>query len=102
MYLRLLFEIDKAQISTKVIITEFHGLHQTGALWYLRTDGYDETKRRTLQLNESALKTDSSQQFTCDIISTRCYQFVSVMHENCNSSAQHSISSCMLYFLRIF
>ena len=48
----------------------------------MQIGGHDETKRRLLQLSEHALKTDSSQNFTCDIIRIKYYYFVSVMPEN--------------------
>jgi hypothetical protein len=44
----------KVQNFTKVIITKFHGIRQTEAVWYMPTDGYDENKRRMLQLKERA------------------------------------------------
>ena len=60
----------------------------------MQIGGHDETKRRLLQLSEHALKTDSSQNFTCDIIRIKYYYFVSVMPENPKFFALHPISSC--------
>jgi len=59
MYLIYLSELNKCQIFVKVSIATFHGTHQKGDLWYMRTDGHDEAKRRVLQLNESAQNTGS-------------------------------------------
>ena len=59
MYLIFLSELNKIKIFGKVIITTFHGIRQTGGLWYMRTAGHDEAKRRVLQLNESAQNTGS-------------------------------------------
>jgi hypothetical protein len=102
MCLILLSELNEVQIFIKVIITKFHGIRQTGALRYMRTDGHDETKRRLLQLSERALKIYSSQHFTCDIISIKYYHFVSVMHENHKFSALRSISSYGQSFFLVY
>jgi hypothetical protein len=59
----------------------------------MRTDGYDEAKRPILQLRERALKIGSSQQLTCDVISNRYYQFVSVVNENLKFCEQRPFSS---------
>jgi hypothetical protein len=54
MYLILFFKLNKVQICIKAIINKLHGIRQTGSLWYMRTEGNDEAKRRILQLSGRA------------------------------------------------